>query len=92
MLNDNLSGHPFIFRGRRGDTVKIFGLMLMVWCLFTKPEEGQFIWPAVRRQQGIHTRSQLAMLLDKLTGVSQKHPAVNSLTQRKLPDRIIKRS
>ena len=36
-------------------------------CLFTKRlEEGQFIWPAVRDGKVSITRSQLAMLLDKL--------------------------
>ncbi|GHM51827.1 isocitrate lyase [Escherichia coli] len=77
VLNDNpFSGHLFIFRGRRVTPSKFWadadGL-----CLFTKRlEEGQFIWPAVRDGKVSITRSQLAMLLDKLTGVSQKHPAV----------------
>ncbi len=50
VLNDNpFSGHLFIFRGRRGDTVKILWADADGLCLFTKRlEEGQFIWPAVR--------------------------------------------
>ena len=49
VLNDNpFSGHLFIFRGRRGDTVKILWADADGLCLFTKRlEEGQFIWPSV---------------------------------------------
>ncbi len=45
MLNDNpFSGHLFIFRGRRGDTVKILWADADGLCLFTKrQEEGQFL-------------------------------------------------
>ena len=52
VLNDNpFSGHLFIFRGRRGDTVKILWADADGLCLFTKRlEEGQFIWPAVQQQ------------------------------------------
>ncbi|HDZ4064568.1 TPA: IS66 family insertion sequence element accessory protein TnpB [Escherichia coli] len=43
------SGNLFIFRGRRGDTIKILWADADGLCLFTKRlEEGQFIWPAVR--------------------------------------------
>ncbi len=61
VLNDNpFSGHLFIFRGRRGDTVKILWADADGLCLFTKRlEEGQFIWPAVRVTNGaivIHTQ------------------------------------
>ncbi len=64
VLNDNpFSGHLFIFRGRRGDTVKILWADADGLCLFTKRlEEGQFIWPAVRDGKISITRSQLAML------------------------------
>lgn len=67
-LDDNpFSGHLFIFRGRKGDTVKILWADADGLCLLTKRlEEGQFIWPAVRDGKIAITRSQLAMLLDKL--------------------------
>ena len=50
VLDENpFSGHLFIFRGRRGDTIKILWADADGLCLFTKRlEEGQFIWPAVR--------------------------------------------
>ncbi|HDQ4017388.1 TPA: IS66 family transposase [Escherichia coli] len=93
VLNDNpFSGHLFIFRGRRGDTVKILWADADGLCLFTKRlEEGQFIWPAVRDGKVSITRSQLAMLLDKLDWRQPKTSSRNSLTMlQKTPDRIIK--
>ena len=40
VLNDNpFSGHLFIFRGRRGDTVKILWADADGLCLFTKRQE-----------------------------------------------------
>lgn len=80
VLDENpFSGHLFIFRGRRGDTVKIFWADADGLCLFVKPlEEGQFVWPAVRDGKIAITRSQLAMLLDKLDWRSQKHPVLTN--------------
>lgn len=62
VLSENpFSGHLFIFRGRRGDTVKILWADADGLCLFTKRlEEGQFIWPVVRDGKIALTRSQLA--------------------------------
>lgn len=82
VLNDNpFSGHLFIFRGRRGDTVKILWADADGLCLFTKRlEEDQFIWPAVRDGKVSITRSQLAMLLDKLDWRQPKTSSRNSLT------------
>ena len=81
VLNDNpFSGHLFIFRGRRGDTVKILWADADGLCLFTKRlEEGQFIWPAVRDGKVSITRSQLVMLLDKLDWRQPKTSRLNSL-------------
>lgn len=65
VLNYNpFFGHLFIFRGRRGDTVKI--LWADGLCLFTKRRGRQFIWLAVRDGGVSFTRPQLAMLLSKL--------------------------
>ncbi|ELD3251743.1 IS66 family insertion sequence element accessory protein TnpB [Enterobacter hormaechei] len=81
-LDDNpFSGHLFIFRGRKGDTVKTLWVDTDGLCLFTKRlEEGQFIWPAVRIGKIAITRSQLAMLLDKLDWRQPKAARLNPLT------------
>ena len=69
------------FRGRRGDTVKILWADADGLCLFIKRlEEGQFVWPAVRDGKIAITRSQLAMLLDKLDWRQPKISRLNSLT------------
>ncbi len=81
LKDDPFSGHLFIFRGRRGDTVKILWADADGLCLFTKRlEEGQFIWPAVRDGKVSITRSQLAMLLDKLDWRQPKTFRLNALT------------
>ena len=75
------SGHLFIFRGRRDDMIKILWADADGLCLFTKRlEEGQFIWPAVRDGKVSITRSQLAMLLDKLDWRQPKTSRLNALT------------
>lgn len=41
------SGHLFIFRGRRGDLVKIIWWDGQGACLFSKRlEQGRFVWPS----------------------------------------------
>ena len=80
-MQDPFSGHLFIFRGRRGDTVKILWADTDGLCLFIKRlEEGQFVWPTVRDGKIAITRSQLAMLLDKLDWRQPKTARLNSLT------------
>ncbi|USS96248.1 IS66 family insertion sequence element accessory protein TnpB [Serratia symbiotica] len=75
------SGHLFIFRGRRGDMVKILWADADGLCLFTKRlEEGLFVWPMAHDGKIAITRSQLAMLLDKLDWRQPKTPRFNSLT------------
>ncbi|ESS93549.1 Mobile element protein [Escherichia coli CE516] len=82
VLDDNpFSGHLFIFRGRRGDTIKILWADADGLCLFTKRlAEGQFIGPAVHDGERSVTRSQRAMLLDKLDWRQPKTSRVNGLT------------
>ena len=70
-----------IFRGRRSDMIKILWADADGLCLFTKRlEEGLFIWPAVRDGKVSITRSQLAMLLDKLDWRQPKTSRLNALT------------
>ena len=82
VLDENpFSGHLFIFRGRRSDMIKILWADADGVCQFTKRlEEGRYIWPAVRDGKVSITRSQLAMLLDKLDWRQPKTSRLNALT------------
>jgi transposase len=72
-LKENpFSGHVFVFRGRRGDLIK------MLWwdgdglCLFAKRlERGRFIWPQVTSGTVALTPAQLSMLLE---GIDWRRP------------------
>jgi transposase len=65
-LADNaFCGHVFVFRGRRGDIVKMLwfdgqGLMLLAKRL----ERGRFIWPQAGCGRVALTPAQLSMLLE----------------------------
>ena len=67
-LDENpFSGHIFIFRGRRGDMVKVLWADADGMNLYMKRlEDGQFVWPVAREGKITLTRSQLTLLLDKL--------------------------
>ncbi len=60
------SGHVFVFRGRRGDIVKLLWWDGDGLCLFAKRlERGRFIWPqATERNCLSESRAQLSMLLE----------------------------
>jgi transposase len=72
-LQENpFSGHVFVFRGRRGDLIK------MLWwdgdglCLLAKRlEHGRFIWPQATSGTVSLTRAQLSMLLE---GIDWRRP------------------
>lgn len=72
-LRDNpFSGQVFIFRGRRGDMIKVLWADADGLCLFTKRlERGRFVWPGARNGKIHLTPAQLAMLLE---GINWKHP------------------
>jgi transposase len=56
------SGHVFVFRGRRGDTVKVLWWTGDGMCLLAKRlEQGRFVWPQAVSGSVILT---LAMLLE----------------------------
>jgi transposase len=47
LRRDPLNGHLFVFRGRRGDLIKIIWHDGQGACLFTKRlEKGRFLWPS----------------------------------------------
>ena len=67
-----LSGQVFIFRGRRGDLVKLIWFDGDGLCLFQKRlERGRFIWPQATEGSISLTRAQLAMLLE---GIDWRRP------------------
>ena len=65
-LHENpFSGHVFIFRGRRGDLVKLLWYEDSGLCLFAKRlERGRFLWPKAESGTVMLTRAQLSMLLE----------------------------
>jgi transposase len=73
VLEENpFSGHVFVFRGRRGDLIK------MLWwdgdglCLFAKRlERGRFVWPKVESGTVGLTKAQLSMLME---GIDWRRP------------------
>jgi transposase len=59
------SGHVFVFRGRRGDIVKLLWWDGDGMCLFAKRlERGRFIWPKAESGSVHLSRAQLSMLLE----------------------------
>jgi transposase len=66
------SGHVFVFRGRRGDLIKLLWFDGDGLCLFAKRlERGRFIWPKAESGTVSLTRAQLSMLLE---GIDWRRP------------------
>lgn len=62
---DPFAGHLFVFRGRRGDLIKILAWDGQGFCLFTKRlERGRFVWPSAEGGVAHVTPAQLSMLLE----------------------------
>ena len=72
-LKENpFSGQVFVFRGRRGDLIKLLWFDGDGLCLFAKRlERGRFIWPKVETGAVWLTRAQLSMLLE---GIDWRRP------------------
>jgi transposase len=65
LAQDPFSGHLFVFRGRRGDLLKIIWWDSQGACLFSKRlERGRFVWPAAKDGKISLSPAQLAMLLE----------------------------
>ncbi len=59
------TGHLFVFRGRRGDLVKVIWWDGQGACLFVKRlERGRFVWPSAAEGKVSLTPAQLSMLLE----------------------------
>lgn len=65
LAENPFSGHVFIFRGRRGDLVKLLWWSGDGLCLFAKRlERGRFIWPQATAEAVHLTVAQMSMLLE----------------------------
>lgn len=72
LAQDPFSGHLFVFRGKRGDLVKILYWDSQGFCLFAKRlERGRFVWPITKEGSVTLTPAQLSMLLE---GIDWRFP------------------
>src|SRR5690349_4184054 len=72
LAQDPFSGHVFVFRGRRGDLLKVLWWDGDGLCLFAKRlERGRFVWPKAENGKVSLTRAQLSMLLE---GIDWRRP------------------
>jgi transposase len=66
------SGQVFVFRGRRGDLIKVLWWDGDGLCLFAKRlERGRFVWPQASEGAVSLSRAQLSMLLE---GIDWRRP------------------
>jgi transposase len=62
---DPYSGQLFVFRGRRGDLIKVIWWDGQGACLFSKRlERGRFVWPSPADGKVSLSSAQLSMLLE----------------------------
>jgi transposase len=79
------SGHIFVFRGRRGDKVKVLWHSGDGICLFCKRlSEGKFVWPQAQSGAVSMSAAQLSMLLE---GIDWRRPK-RSAPAPQDPDRV----
>ena len=65
LKQDPFSGHLFVFRGRRGDLLKVIWFDGQGACLFSKRlEKGRFVWPSATTGKVTLTPAQMSMLLE----------------------------
>lgn len=88
LKQDPFAGHMFIFRGRRGDLVKIIWWDGLGACLFSKRlEKGRFVWPSAKKGRIALTAAQLAMLLKGIdsSAAARLEAARSRIERRRLP-------
>jgi transposase len=72
LANDPFSGHVFMFRGRRGNGIKLLWSTGDGLCLLAnRLEHGCLVWPRVSGGKVLLTPAQLSMLLK---GIDWKQP------------------
>jgi transposase len=79
---DPFGGHVFVFRGRRGDLIKVLWWDGEGLCLFAKRlERGRFVWPRAESGGISLTRAQLSMLLE---GIDWRQPVRTAAPEREV--------
>ena len=72
LSEDPFSGHVFVFRGRKGDRIKVLWWCGDGMCMFAKRlEHGHFVWPGAQSGCVHLTHAQLSMLLE---GIDWRRP------------------
>ena len=72
LTDDPFSGHVFVFRGQRGDMIKVLWWTGDGLCLLAKRlERGRFVWPQADSGSVALTQAQLSMLLE---GIDWRRP------------------
>jgi len=72
-------GHVFVFRGKRGDLIKVLWWDGDGLCLFLKRlERGRFLWPHAEHGTVSLSRAQLSMLLE---GIDWRRPVRTAAPQ-----------
>ena len=72
LAEDPYSGHVFVFRGRRGDLIKVLWFSGDGLCLLAKRlERGRFVWPQADSGKVHLSPAQLSMLLE---GIDWRRP------------------
>jgi transposase len=76
LLQSPSSGHVFVFRGRRGDVIKLLWHDGDGLCIFHKRlDSGRFVWPKAESGSISLTRAQLSMLCE---GIDWRRPVRTS--------------
>jgi len=76
LKQDPFSGQIFVFRGRRGDRIKVLWFDTHGLCLFYKRiEQGRFIWPQAAQGAILLSAAQLSMLLEGIDWRRTRHTA-----------------
>jgi len=76
LRSDPFGGNVFVFRGRRGDRIKILWFDGDGMCLFYKRlEAGRFVWPQAEDGRVALTSVQLSMLLEGIDWRSPRRTA-----------------
>jgi len=80
LAEDPFSGQLFVFRGRRGDRIKLLWWDGDGLCLFCKRlERGRFVWPQAPTGSVALSAAQLSMLLE---GIDWRRPVRTADPQR----------